>query len=95
MWLLALTAPETSVVEIDVVERWLRSIYEDVYRKQLDDPRLARMIDPLTMFVAGLGGIDDIEVLSDSQRNVAISHVGADGTIRPAGSRVVWPVACR
>ena len=52
MWLLALTAPETSVVEIDVVERWLRSIYEDVYRKQLDDPRLARMIDPLPDDVA-------------------------------------------
>ena len=53
------------------------------------------MIDPLMMFISGLGGIDDIEVLSDSQRNVAISHVGSDGTIRPAGSRVVWPVACR
>lgn len=68
-------------------------------RYQQDGSRIvaegARMIDPLTMFISGLGGIDDIEVLSDSQRNVAISHVGADGTIRPAGSRVVWPVACR
>lgn len=47
MWLLALAPPEVRTLEVGLVERWLRSIYEDVYAKRLDDPRLARMIDPL------------------------------------------------
>lgn len=47
MWLLALAQPDVKALDIDLVERWLRSIYEDVYARRLDDPRLARMIDPL------------------------------------------------
>lgn len=47
MWLLALAQPEVRMLEVSLLERWLRSIYEDVYEKRLDDPRLARMIDPL------------------------------------------------
>ena len=45
--LLALAQPDLKALDIDLVERWLRSIYEDVYARRLDDPRLARMIDPL------------------------------------------------
>jgi GNAT superfamily N-acetyltransferase len=52
MVLLALEAPNVSVVGIEVVERWLRRIYSDVYGKSLDEPRLARMIDPLPDDVA-------------------------------------------
>lgn len=47
MWLLALAPPETKTMDVTLVERWLRAIYEDVYGIRLDDPRLARMIDPL------------------------------------------------
>ncbi|MBK8838065.1 MAG: GNAT family N-acetyltransferase [Hyphomonadaceae bacterium] len=47
MWLLALAAPEIGTLDVNIVERWLRTIYEDVYAKRLDDPRLAQMIDRL------------------------------------------------
>jgi hypothetical protein len=30
-----------------VLEEWLRRIYSEAYGKGLEDPRLARMIDPL------------------------------------------------
>lgn len=53
MWLLALTSPEDQpTVSVHLVESWLRAIYTRVYDKQLDDPRLARMIDPLPDDVA-------------------------------------------
>ncbi len=47
MWMLALAQPEVRTLEVSLLERWLRSLYEDVYAKRLDDPRLAQMIDPL------------------------------------------------
>jgi len=55
----------------------------------------ARMIDPLAVFLQGLTNLDDIELLPVNRKNVRIGHVAADGSIRPAGSRTVWPVACK
>lgn len=55
----------------------------------------AQMIDPLAVFLQGLTNLDDIEVLSENRKNVGISYVAADGAIRPAGSRTVWPVTCK
>jgi len=48
MWLLALT-PEADqpTISVHTAETWLRQIYAVAYSKPLDDPRLARMIDPL------------------------------------------------
>jgi GNAT superfamily N-acetyltransferase len=37
---------QTAVPRADV-ERWLKSIYEDVYHVSPDDPRVATMLDPL------------------------------------------------
>lgn len=47
MWLLALAAEGFDALDVNILERWLRTIYEDVYAKRLDDRRLAQMIDPL------------------------------------------------
>jgi len=47
MIMLALTDPGVGAVSVMVLEDWLRRIYDEVYGKGLDDPRLARMIDPL------------------------------------------------
>ena len=47
MVMLALTPPGVGGVSVMVVEDWLRRIYDEVYGKGLDDPRLAKMIDPL------------------------------------------------
>lgn len=47
MLMLALLPAEITHVHVDDVERWLRRLYTDVYGRQLDDPRLATMIDPL------------------------------------------------
>ncbi len=47
MWLLALAAEGFDALDVNIVERWLRTIYEDVYAQRLNDPRLAQMIDPL------------------------------------------------
>jgi GNAT superfamily N-acetyltransferase len=52
MWLLALPQQETASVSVIEVEDWLRRIYFEVYSKNLDDPRLAQMIDPLPDDVA-------------------------------------------
>ncbi|HOY77067.1 MAG TPA: GNAT family N-acetyltransferase [Hyphomonadaceae bacterium] len=47
MWLLALAAEGFDALDVNIIERWLRTIYEDVYAQRLDDARLAQMIDPL------------------------------------------------
>ncbi len=52
MCLLALAPPGVAFIGVDTIERWLRGIYADVYDRQLDDRRLARMIDPLPDDVA-------------------------------------------
>lgn len=55
----------------------------------------AQMIDPIAIFLQDLTTLDDIELLSASRKDVRISYVGADGVLRPAGRRTVWPVACK
>jgi murein DD-endopeptidase MepM/ murein hydrolase activator NlpD len=55
----------------------------------------ARMIDPIAIFARGLTKIDDIEQLPDRQKKVMVSYVAKDGSIHPADSRTVWPVACK
>lgn len=47
MIMLALTHPGVGGVSVMMLEDWLRRIYYEVYGKGLDDPRLAKMIDPL------------------------------------------------
>ncbi len=47
MLMLAMIHPDVTSVPVMVVEEWLRRIYSEAYGKGLDDPRLARMIDPL------------------------------------------------
>lgn len=47
MWLLAMVHPDVPAVPIVILEDWVRRIYSGAYGKGLDDPRLARMIDPL------------------------------------------------
>jgi GNAT superfamily N-acetyltransferase len=47
MIMLALTHPGVGGVSVMMLEDWLRRIYSEVYGKGLDDPRLAKMIDPL------------------------------------------------
>jgi GNAT superfamily N-acetyltransferase len=52
MIMLALTHPGVGAVSVMMLEDWLRRIYYEVYGKGLDDPRLAKMIDPLPDSVA-------------------------------------------
>lgn len=52
MMLLAMTHSDVNAIDVILVEDWLRRIYYEVYGKGLDDPRLARMIDPLPDEVA-------------------------------------------
>ena len=47
MWLLAMLHPDVTSVPVMVLEEWLRRIYSEAYARRLDDPRLAKMIDPL------------------------------------------------
>ena len=47
MFCLSLTLPSDAGVSVMILEDWLRRIYHEVYGKGLDDPRLAKMIDPL------------------------------------------------
>lgn len=55
----------------------------------------SRIVDPLAIYVAGLTDVEEIERLAGERRKVAIPYVTGDGAPRPAGARVVWPVACK
>lgn len=55
----------------------------------------ARLVDPAVVFVKGLRGLDDLERLPRAQPSVLVSYVTDDGVLRPAKSRVIWPVACQ
>lgn len=55
----------------------------------------ARMVDPLVIFTEGLTKLDDIDQLADEHKKPRISYVARDGSMHPAESRTVWPVACK
>lgn len=54
----------------------------------------AKIVDPVAIYVPGLRDVDDVERLPKDQKNVAIPYVAEDGSVHPAGARVVWPIAC-
>jgi hypothetical protein len=57
--------------------------------------QMSRIIDPVTVYAKGLRDLDEIERLSGDRRNVPIPYVAEDGSVQPAGTRLVWPVACK
>ena len=56
---------------------------------------MSQIFDPVTTYVKGLRGVDEIEGFSRDQKKVSIPYVTEDGSVHPAGTRLVWPVACR
>ena len=54
-----------------------------------------RVVDPAVVYVTGLGGLADLELLPRALPSVLIPYATDDGVIRPDKSRVVWPVACK
>jgi hypothetical protein len=52
------------------------------------------MVDPLTIYVPDLRSPADAAALTPEQKRLTIASVAADGTLRPAEARSVWPVAC-
>lgn len=56
---------------------------------------MSRIFDPVTIYVKGLGDVGEIERLSGDQKTVPIPYVAEDGSVHPAGTRLVWPVACK
>jgi murein DD-endopeptidase MepM/ murein hydrolase activator NlpD len=52
------------------------------------------MVDPLTIYVPDLRSPADAAALTPKQKRLTIASVAADGTLRPAEARSVWPVAC-
>lgn len=60
--------------------------------------RESRLGDPLILYLGDSGNLPDIaavQSLPDERRTVRPAVVGDDGIIHPAGSKTVWPVACR
>lgn len=53
--------------------------------------RGAKNSDPLLLFLPG----NSREIQPEGGKPAPIAIVGADGSIHPPGSKVVWPVACR
>ncbi|MBI4192760.1 MAG: M23 family metallopeptidase [Betaproteobacteria bacterium] len=54
----------------------------------------ARFLDPVAIYVRDLNDLDEVERLSDDRKKVPIPYFAENGSIHPAGSRVVWPVSC-
>ncbi len=52
------------------------------------------MVDPLTVYMPGIAAPADTARLPEERKTVTIAHVDLKGTSRPAGARLVWPVAC-
>lgn len=55
----------------------------------------SRIVDPLAIYLPGLRDADEIERLPKERRKVPIPYVAHDGPAHPAGTRVIWPVACK
>jgi murein DD-endopeptidase MepM/ murein hydrolase activator NlpD len=56
--------------------------------------RGAGSADPLLLYAAGVTEPEAVYALPKDRKRVPVPVVGSDGIIRPAGSRVVWPVHC-
>lgn len=50
--------------------------------------------DPMTLYLRHITGPDVALALPESTRVIDVPVVGPDGTIQPADSQTVWPVAC-
>lgn len=55
----------------------------------------ATMDDPLVLYLDTTADLTAIRERTSEQKSVRPAVVGDDGQIRPAGSRVVWPVSCK
>ncbi|MBI4987527.1 MAG: hypothetical protein HZC23_01800 [Rhodocyclales bacterium] len=54
--------------------------------KQLDDP--------LILYLRDIRDLSEVRALPEVRRTVHPGIVGEDGSLFPAGSKTVWPVAC-
>ena len=57
--------------------------------------RDALLSDPLILYLRQLDDLASVASLAEDRKRVRIPVVSDDGTIVPAGSKVVWPVSCR
>lgn len=55
----------------------------------------SRLFDPVALYVRDLKNPDEIGRLPEDRKRVPIPYVAEDGSIHPAGSRLVWPVGCK
>lgn len=51
--------------------------------------------DPMAFYLRDIADPAAADKLPADQRRVGVPVVASDGTLQPAGSRTVWPVACR
>lgn len=57
--------------------------------------RDALLSDPLILYLPKVDQLSSVASLPEDRKHVRIPVVSDDGTILPAGSKVVWPVSCR
>lgn len=57
-------------------------------------PRDSIQIDPLAVYVPGLRSPTEANELPPERKQLVVGYVGASGAVRPASTRVVWPVSC-
>lgn len=50
--------------------------------------------DPLILYLQDIRDLSEVRALPDVRRTVRPGIVGEDGSLFPAGSKAVWPVAC-
>lgn len=51
--------------------------------------------DPMIVYLPELTDLSQVRQLPEDRRRLAVGVVAEDGALHPAGSRTVWPVACR
>ncbi len=54
----------------------------------------SHIIDPVVIYIPNLKDVEEIGRLPVDRKTVPIPYITEDGSRRPAGSRLVWPVRC-
>lgn len=54
-----------------------------------------RLFDPVAVYIAGLRDPEEVHALPAARKSVTIPYATEDGTLYPAATRFVWPLACK
>ncbi|MBI5627305.1 MAG: M23 family metallopeptidase [Candidatus Rokubacteria bacterium] len=58
-------------------------------------PVRSQIFDPVAVYAEWPGNLDELARLPGNRKDVPIPYVSEEGSLHPAGTSLVWPVACK